>query len=166
MQSSQVSQTPLTNLFENVTILLADNSQYLRKTMRTMLTNIGAKSIKEVDDGLAVIEAVRTIDPDVMILDWNIPTLTAPEIMRVIRSPGVFPKPDLPVIMVTGNSTRAVVGEAVRLGVHEILVRPVSPKVLQQHLLGVFLAQRQMVQNGKHYIPQPRKKSDWALNND
>jgi len=166
MHSSQVPQTPLTKLLENITVLLADNSQYLRKTMRMMLTNIGAKSINEVDNGLAVIEAIRTIDPDVMILVWNIPTLPAPEIMRIIRSPGVFPKPDLPVIMVTGNGTRAVVREAVRLGVHEILVQPVSPKVLQQHLLSIFLAKRQMVQDGKHYIPQPRKQSDWALKKD
>jgi two-component system, chemotaxis family, chemotaxis protein CheY len=166
MHSTQVPQTPLTKLLENITILLADNSQHLRKTMRMMLTNIGAKSINEVDNGLTVIEAIRTIDPDVMILDWNIPMLSAPEIMRIIRSPGVFPKPDLPVIMVTDNGTREVVREAVRLGVHEILVLPVSPKVLQQHLLSIFLAKRQMVQSGKHYIPQPRKQFDWALKSD
>ena len=163
MHSTQVPQTPLTKLLENITILLADNNQYMRKTMRMMLTNIGAKSINEVDNGLTVIEAIRTIDPDVMILDWNIPLLPAPEIMRIIRSPGVFPKPDLPVIMVTGNGTRAVVREAVRLGVHEILVLPLSPKVLQQRLLSILLTKRQMVQNGEHYIPQPRKQSDWAL---
>ena len=52
-----------------------------------MLTSIGAKSIKEVDDGVAVIEAMGKIDPNVMILDWGIPMLTAPEIMRPPRFP-------------------------------------------------------------------------------
>jgi len=166
MQSSQAYQMQLTKLLEHITILLADNNQYLRKTMRMMLTNIGAKSIHEVVDGLAAIEAVRTVDPDVMILDWDIPMLSAPEMMRIIRSPGVFPKPDLPVIIVTYNGTRAVVKEALRLGVHEILVRPISPKILQQHLLSVLLAKREMVQNGERYIPQPRKQIDWALTGD
>lgn len=166
MHSSQAPQTQLTKLLENITILVADNNQYLRKTMRMMLTNIGAKSINEVVDGLAAIEAIRTVDPDVMILDWSIPLLSAPEMMQIIRSPGVFPKPDLPVIIVTYNGTRAVVKEALRLGVHEILVRPVSPKILQQHLLSVLLAKREMVQNGERYIPQPRKQLDWALSND
>lgn len=129
-----------------------------------MLTSIGAKSIKEVDDGVAVIEAMGKIDPNVMTLDWGIPMLTAPEIMRVIRSPGRFPKSDLPVIMVTGNATREVVRAALQLGVHDILVRPVSPKVLQQRLEGVLFSPRQMVQHGEHYIPQPRQQSPGHLN--
>jgi CheY-like chemotaxis protein len=151
------------HLLEDITILLADNNQYLRKTTRMMLTNIGAKSIYEVDDGVAAIEAIRTIDPDVMVLDWGIPVLSAPEMMRIIRSPGVFPKASLPVIMITDRGTRSRVQEAIRLGAHELLVRPVSPKALQQRLLSIFLAQRPMVRSGKYYIPQPRRQVDWAL---
>jgi CheY-like chemotaxis protein len=163
MYTSQVPQTQITQLLEDVTILLADNNQYLRKTTRMMLTNIGAKSIYEVDDGVAAIEAIRTLDPDVMVLDWGIPVLSAPEMMRIIRSPGVFPKASLPVIMVTDRGTRSRVQEAIRLGAHELLVRPVSPKALQQRLLSIFLAQRPMVRSGKYYIPQPRRRVDWAL---
>jgi CheY-like chemotaxis protein len=163
MYTSQIPQTQLTQLFEDITILLADNNQYLRKTTRMMLTNIGAKSIYEVDDGVAALEAIRTLDPDVMVLDWGIPVLSAPEMMRIIRSPGVFPKASLPVIMVTDRGTRSRVQEAIRLGAHELLVRPVSPKALQQRLLSIFLAQRPMVRSGKYYIPQPRRQVDWAL---
>jgi two-component system chemotaxis response regulator CheY len=163
MHETQLAHAQVVKLIEELTILVADNNQHMRKTTRMMLTNIGAKSIYEVDDGVAALEAIRTLDPDVMILDWGIPVLTAPEMMRIIRSPGVFPKASLPVIMVTERGTRTRVQESIRLGAHELLVKPMSPKALQHRLLNIFLAQRPMVRTGKYYIPQPRRQVDWAL---
>ena len=42
---------------------------YMRRLTRMMLTNRGAKSVLEAPDGLAALEAIRTVDPDVMLLD-------------------------------------------------------------------------------------------------
>lgn len=163
MLETQLAHAQITQLIEELTILVADSNQHMRKTTRMMLTNIGAKSIYEVDDGVTALEAIRTLDPDVMILDWAIPVLSAPEMMRIIRSPGVFPKASLPIVMVTDRGTRSRVQEAIRLGVHELLVRPISPKALQHRLVSIFLTQRPMVRTGKYYIPQPRRQIDWAL---
>ena len=52
------------------------------------------------------------------------------------------------------------VAAAIRLGVHEFLVKPVSPKTLQQRLIGMILNPRPMVRAGKYYIPLPRRKVD------
>ena len=38
------------------------------------------------------------VDPDVMLLDWDMPVLNAIEVIRIVRSPGVFLRPNLPVI--------------------------------------------------------------------
>ena len=163
MNETKLAHAQVSQLIEELTILVADHNQHMRKTTRMMLTNIGAKSIYEVDDGVAALEAIRTLDPDVMILDWGIPVLTAPEMMKIIRSPGVFPKASLPVIMVTERGTRTRVQESIRLGAHELLIKPMSPKSLQYRLLNIFLAQRPMIRTGKYYIPQPRREVDWAL---
>ncbi|HTS39131.1 MAG TPA: response regulator [Xanthobacteraceae bacterium] len=163
MLETQLAHAQVTQLIEELAILVADGNQHMRKTTRMMLTNIGAKSIFEVDDGVKALEAIRTLDPDVMILDWNIPVLSAAEMMRIIRSPGVFPKSSLPIIMVATRGTRSVVQDSLRLGAHELLVKPTSPKALQQRLVNIFLAQRPMVRAGKFYIPKPRRQVDWAL---
>jgi CheY-like chemotaxis protein len=163
MQEPHLANAQIAQLIEDLTILVADSNQHMRKTTRMMLTNIGAKSIYEVDDGVAALEAIHTLDPDVLILDWNIPVLSAAEMMRIIRSPGVFPKPNLPVIMVTDRGTRSRVQDSIRLGAHELLVKPMSPKALQHRLANIFLAQRPMVRTGKYYIPKPRRQIDWAL---
>ena len=78
----------------------------MRRLTRTMLINLGAKSVIEADDGLAALEAIRTCDPDVVLLDWDMPVLNGMEVMRIVRSPGVFPRPNMPIIMLTGRAHR------------------------------------------------------------
>ena len=78
-------------------------------------------------------------------MNWDMPVLDGPEVMRIVRSPDVFPKPNLPIIMLTDLGLRSRVHAAIRLGVHEFLVKPISPKTLQQRLLGIMLNPRPMV---------------------
>ena len=77
---------------------------YLRKLTRTMLTSIGARAVYEAADGLAALEIVRTMSPDILLLDWQLPVLSGPQIMRIVRSPDVFSKPILPIIMLMSHA--------------------------------------------------------------
>lgn len=61
----------------------------------------------EVADGLAALEAIRTWDPDIMSLDWDIPVLKGEDVKRIVRSPGVFSRSNLPIIILT-SCARAV----------------------------------------------------------
>ena len=145
---------------EGLVILIADNNAYTRKLTRMMLVNLGARAIYEAADGVAALDAIRTVSPDVMIMNWDMPVLDGPEVMRIVRSPGIFPKPNLPIIMLTDIGLRSRVTAAIKLGVHEFLVKPVSPKTLHQRLLGILLAPRPMVRAGRYYIPLPRRRAD------
>ena len=147
-------------MIEGLVILVADSNLYTRRLTRMMLVNLGVRSIYEAGDGVAALDAIRTVSPDVMILDWDMPILNGQEIMRIVRSPGVFPKPNLPIIMLTDIAKRSRVTAAMRLGVHEFLVKPISPKTLQQRLLGIVLKPRPMIRAGRYYIPLPRRRAD------
>ena len=150
----------LEKAMEGLVVLIADSNPYLRRLTRMMLMNLGVKSIYESVDGIAALDAVRNVNPDVMILDWDMPVLDGREVMRIIRSPGEFPKANLPIIMLTDLGLHSRVTTAIRLGVHEFLVKPISPKTLQQRLLGMILNPRPMVRAGKFYIPMPRRRVD------
>ena len=75
-------------------------------------------------NGLAALEAIRTVDPDVMLLDRDMPVLNGIEVLRIVRSPGVFPRPNLPVIMLTTRAQLSHVNEALRAGANEFLLKP------------------------------------------
>jgi two-component system chemotaxis response regulator CheY len=145
---------------EGLAVLIADGNQYMRRLTRMMLGNIGIRSTYEASDGIAAIEGIRAINPSVLILDWELPILDGREVMRIVRTPGVFPRPNLPVIMTTGLGLRSRVTTSIRLGAHELLVKPMSAKSLQLRLLGIMLKPRPMVRAGKYYIPMPRRRVD------
>ncbi len=140
-------------------ILVVDDNAYMRRLTRMMLLNLGAKLVYEAGDGLAALEIVRNSDPDVMVLERDIPILSSSELLRIMRSPDLFPRPDLPVIMLTKDAKRAHVMEAIRLGAHELLVKPTSPQALRDRLLSVVANRRPMVRIGEYYVPQPRGMS-------
>jgi two-component system chemotaxis response regulator CheY len=144
-------------LVERLNIVVADQNQYTRKLTRMMLMNIGVKSIYEAADGVAALDTIRTANPDVAILDWEMPLMSGHDVIRIVRSPGVFPKPDLPVILLTAGADRLRVNEAIRLGVHEFLCKPTSPGALRDRLLSILVKPRPMVQVGKHYVPKLRR---------
>jgi len=104
----------------------------------------------------AALEAIRENKPDVVVLDWEMPLLNGPELVRIVRSPGVFPTPDVPIIMLTGHLERWRVLEAAKLGVNEFLCKPVSAKSLHDRLISILLKPREIVRVGNYYGPAPR----------
>ena len=144
-------------MIQGINILIVDDNTYMRKVTRMMLLNLGAKSVIEAADGLAALEAIRTSDPDVMLLDWDMPVLNGIEVLRIVRSPGVFPRPNLPTIMLTNNALRSHVNEAMRAGAHEFLIKPTSPKALRDRLTSIVINPRPMMKIGKYYVPRPRR---------
>ena len=68
---------------ESLAILIADPNVYTRKLTRMMLVNLGAKTIFEVGDGVAALDAIRNVSPDVMILNWDLPILDGTEVTTV-----------------------------------------------------------------------------------
>ena len=152
-----MSAKQLEKRIERLGILVVDENAYLRKLTRMMLMNIGAKLIYEAADGLAALDAIRAANPDVLLLDWDLPILNGSQVMQIVRSPGVFERPSIPAIMLSDCADRGRIQAAMRLGVNEFLIKPTSPKALRDRLLSILIKPRAMVQIGKYYVPQPRR---------
>ena len=161
--SSKLSKKELTDRIQALCVLVVDDNQYMRKMIRNLLVNCGIKDIYEAGDGITALDTIRTVGPDVVILDWEMPLLSGAELVRIVRSPGVFPVPDVPIIMLSGHGERWRVVEAVRLGVNEYLIKPVSAKSLYDRLVSITMQPRPTVQLGDYYGPEPRKLADEAV---
>jgi two-component system, chemotaxis family, chemotaxis protein CheY len=155
MQSATSNRSE--KLLQSLAVLIVDDNQYMRKVVRNILVNLGVKNVHEAGDGAAGLEAIRMFAPDLVILDWEMPLLNGAELVRIVRSPGTFPVPDVPIIMLTGHVERWRVIEATRLGVHEFLKKPVSGKGLLDRMMSILTNPRPMVRLGDYYGPEPRK---------
>ena len=138
-------------------ILVVDDEHNMRKVVRTMLMSIGVQEVYEARNGQIGLDLIRRMSPDVVILDWKMPGIDGPTFVRLVRAPGAFPYPDVPIIMLTGHGDRSHVVEAVKIGVDEFLRKPVSVKALQNRLLAVLTKPREVVKSGNYYGPLPRK---------
>jgi len=159
---SRLSKSEVETLIASLGVLLVDDSQFMRKIVRNLLLNIGVRDVYEAGDGIAGLEAIRTMGPDVVILDWNLPLLNGAELVRIVRSPGAFPVPDIPIIMLSSHGERSRVIQAARIGVNEYLRKPVSARSLYDRLLSILAKPRPIGRFGSYYGPAPRKLSHEA----
>ena len=115
------------------------------------------KAVFEACDGATGLEAVRRLNPNLVIVDWQMPKMDGAQFVRTVRSPGTFPVPDVPIIMLSGHGDRWRVVEAARIGAHEYLLKPVSIQALQDRIVAIISKPRPTVQLEGYYGPLPRR---------
>jgi DNA-binding response OmpR family regulator len=142
---------------EALSVLIVDDDQYMRKVVRTMLSAIGVRTVFEAEDGASGLDALRQHNPDIVIVDWEMPTIDGSQFVRMVRSPGEWAKPDVPIIMLSGHGDRWRVVEAARIGAHEYLLKPVSTKALQDRIVTILGRPRPTVKLDGYYGPAPRR---------
>jgi two-component system, chemotaxis family, chemotaxis protein CheY len=147
-------------------VLIVDDEFYTRKVIRTLLMAVGITDIHDAVDGPRGLEAICKLAPDIVILDWEMPGMNGVEFVRTVRAPARFPYPSVPIIMLTGHGERSRVEEAVRLGVNEYLLKPVSSSALFARISAALAKPRPMVQRGDYYGPEPRKLSSYKPEGD
>ncbi len=134
--------SPVEAITSSVRVLIAEDNQYLRKLIRNLLINVGIKRIDEVNDGLAGFEAIKSLEPDIAILNWELPLLNGAELVRIVRTPGMLQRPAVPIIMFGTSAERWRIAEAKRLGVNAYLTMPISAKTLLDRIVSIMAKSR------------------------
>lgn len=97
----------------NVNILLADDHPIVRQGLRTVLEGEpGFHVIEEVSDGLATLEALERLQPDVLVVDLMMPGLNGLDVVK--RAPQLSPRTR--VIVLSMHQNEPYVLEALRSG--------------------------------------------------
>jgi CheY-like chemotaxis protein len=146
------------SLLHGLEIVVADGNPYIRRLIRGMLMTLGAQSVTETDDGLSTLEAIRNRNPAAVLLDADLPGYSGLEVVGAVRKPSVFPCPHVPIIMMSNGASQAEIQKAMRAGVHEFLLKPISPKALQDRLTTILIVPRAMTRQGDYYGPEPRPR--------
>ena len=138
MNSAVTLSKPLESRLAASRILVVDDQAHMRKLIGTMLKGHGVRFIQEASNGLEALKCLGQETPDVVLLDWDMPSMDGLEFIRKVRASkhGIA---DIPIIMLTGHGERWRVIEAARLGVHEYLVKPISIKSLLERIGAVLL---------------------------
>ena len=106
--------------------------------MKTALYQVGVKNTKEASNTAEAIEILRNYKINVVLMDQQLPEQSGLELARKIKAGEVGDSKDLPVIMVTIDTKENTVMEAKAIGIHEYLVKPISPLALKKRLCTAF----------------------------
>jgi two-component system, chemotaxis family, chemotaxis protein CheY len=133
----------------DLVVLVAEPGIHMRRIVREILLRAGIKRIIEATDGAEALGQYTTLVPDIVILEWDMPMLSGEDFIRLARTSPETSKRDTPIILTLNNPSKMTVDLAIKLGIHDILAKPISPKALctrmQSSVIRAREAQRQRV---------------------
>jgi two-component system response regulator HydG len=114
---------------KKVKVLIVDDEKVHRYMLYSMLTDWGW-SCQEAGDGETAVEAVRQGPFDIILMDVCMDPMDGLEALRQIHAIN----PSIPVIMMTAYSSIDSAVEAIKLGAHDYLTKPIDFERLRQTL--------------------------------
>lgn len=104
-----------------ISILVVDDDKTHRIMLKTMLKQWGWQ-IEEADDGTTAIEAVQRTPFDAILMDVRMTKLDGIEALRQIHAYN----PAIPVVIMTAYSSVDAAVEAIKIGAHDYLTKPLD----------------------------------------
>ena len=113
-----------------VSIVLVDDHTIVRNGLRSLIEVMGNyKVVSEFDNGLQFINAIpRLPDPDIAIIDLNMPEMNGIETVRWLR----MHRHDMKVLILTLDSEEKTIIELFRMGVRGYLPKNCTAEVLKK----------------------------------
>lgn len=106
-------------------ILVIDDVSVVRGFVKGALKHMDVR-VGEASRGDVALDMLQSMPADVIICDLNMPGMNGEAFVQALRERG----DNTPVIMLTVEANRAVVGNLLRLGVQGYLLKPFKPAVL------------------------------------
>lgn len=117
---------------DSVKILIVEDMAAMRKILKDNLNKLGYMDIVETVDGKAALECLDEEEIDIILSDWDMPNMTGIELLREVRRKDAYKK--LPFIMITAESQRENVIEAVESGVNDYITKPFDNEAISSKL--------------------------------
>jgi two-component system nitrate/nitrite response regulator NarL len=124
-----------------IRLLIAADQRLFREALRLLLER--EPCFRVVGYGANAVETmalVRALDPDVLLLDLDMPGSCGLEILRAMRACTAPPR----TIVIISSMTRPVLIEALRLGAFGVVMKDADPELLFKSIHAVM--------NGQHWV--------------
>lgn len=152
-----------------VSVLVVEDSQFIRSLIVNSLRIMGIGSIQSVDDGSQAIDFIKQVanDPmkagmmniDLIISDWEMSPVDGMMVLRWIRRHKDSPDRFIPFLMLTGYSEPKRVHDARAMGVNEFMSKPFTVNALADKLFSIINKPRQFVHTSTYFGPDRRRQS-------
>jgi two-component system chemotaxis response regulator CheY len=128
----------LAHLSRDISILVVDDLPSMRKIVKKILGQLGFHAIDEAPDGAGALQKLSQQKFDLIISGWDMPNMPGIELLRSVRANAELKT--IPFVMMTSESKKESVIQAVEAGVTSYIVKPFNAEVMRQKLTGIYPA--------------------------
>ena len=117
-------------------ILCVDDEPDVLFLARRSLEKVGGFTITPANGGIAALEALSAVKPDLILLDVMMPEVDGPATLKLIRG-----NPDynhIPVVFITARVRSSEVEEYLDLGAAGVLAKPFDPMTLHKEVRAIW----------------------------
>ncbi len=121
---------------KDVKILVVDDHAITRNMVKAILKGLGYDNIHQAENGLNAIKYLQEDSFNVVICDWNMPSMSGLEVLQQVRKMQEYQK--IPFLMLTAEAYRENVSAALESGVTDYIVKPFTAEILANKLGNVL----------------------------
>jgi two-component system, chemotaxis family, chemotaxis protein CheY len=123
-----------------VTVLIVDDSSVMRKIIQRSLREAGIaiSVILEAGSGTEALEILSKDKVDLICSDVNMPKMDGLQLLREIRTRNLAP--DVPIVMITTESSSQQVMEAVKAGAQQYIRKPFTSEQVRERITPLLTA--------------------------
>lgn len=104
-------------------VLIADDSMVARKVLASQLETLGFHVVAAASTGEEAVVLYEKFKPDFVIMDVKMPGMDGIEASKIITN-----HIPVPIILITGYSSEALIDRAIESGVFAYIIKPVTKK--------------------------------------
>lgn len=101
-------------------ILIVDDTEFMRLTIRRILEEAGMNVAGEATNGVEAIEQFKILHPDLILMDITMPIMDGLEALKAIKATDKTAK----VVIVSALGQEAIVREAIAHGAESFIIKP------------------------------------------
>lgn len=116
----------------DVRVLVVDDSRMARNVIKRTIGNLGIKLITEAEDGAQAIELMRNNMFDLVITDYNMPSIDGLALTQFIRNESQ--QSHIPILMVSSEANDTHLSNVSQAGVNALCDKPFEPQLVKQLL--------------------------------
>jgi two-component system chemotaxis response regulator CheY len=117
-------------------ILIVDDQATTREIVTALCAKLGFTSIDVAEDGAAALSMMRKRVYGIVLSDWNMEPMTGFQLLRAVRADPQLARTKF--LIMTARADADAVLAAKRAGVDNYLIKPFTPKALQEKILAVL----------------------------
>ncbi|MBW8735239.1 MAG: response regulator [Asticcacaulis sp.] len=146
-----------------VAVLVVEDNDASRRLVIELLRATGFENVNFARDAEDAIAQMQGHNPDILLLDWNLPGISGLDLVRHIRAAAHkddprFSNPDIPIVMLTARQRARDVTAARNAGVNAFVVKPFSTTALLRAVCGSLTRKRRFVASQAYTGPDRRRR--------